>query len=77
MPYDLAVSMRTQSTYTLPDRADEEAAEELTVFAWYESLADHATLVDGAWPAPASDGPVEVALPSQAAAVLGLAPGRR
>lgn len=75
LPYDLAVSMRTGSTYTLPDRAGEEAAEELTVFAWYESLGDHATLVDGTWPEPVSGGPVEVALPSQAAAVLGLAPG--
>ena len=75
VPYDIATSMQTVSTYTLPDRAGEEAPEELTIFAWYESLAEHATLTAGAWPAPASGGPVEIALPSQAAAVLGLVPG--
>ena len=75
VPYEVATSMRTMSTYTLPDRAEEEAPEELTIFAWYESLADHATLTAGAWPTPATGGPVEVALPTQAAAVLGLSPG--
>ena len=47
---------------------------DLTVFASYEGIEDHATLVDGAWPTPGAD-PVEATLSEGAAAALGVGAG--
>lgn len=75
IPHETALRLEADNTYTLPRRAGQGDEDELTVFATYEGLADHAELVAGAWPQPASAAPVEVALPQLAAETLGLAPG--
>ena len=49
--------------------------EDLTVFAFYDELRDHASLVRGDWPAESPDGLVQVALPDPAARRLDLQPG--
>ncbi len=60
-------------SWTLPGQPADHVTE-LAVFAFLDGLADHATLVDGAWP-EAGSGPIEVALHAQAAASLGYAVG--
>ena len=47
---------------------------DLAVFASYEGIEDHATLVDGAWPTPGAN-PVEGTLSEGAAAALGVEAG--
>ena len=57
--------------------ADASAASDVTdlaVFASYEGIEDHATLVDGTWPTPGAS-PVEATLSEGAAAALGVAAG--
>ncbi|MEO8245548.1 MAG: ABC transporter permease [Chloroflexota bacterium] len=60
-------------SWTLPGQ-DADDITQLTVFAYLDDLAAHATLVDGAWPTGAGED-VEVALNAEAAAGLGYAVG--
>ena len=60
-------------SWTLPGQEPDDVTE-LTIFAFLDDLAAHATLVDGAWPTGAA-GPVEVVLHAEAAAGLGYAVG--
>ena len=65
-------------SFALPDQPAGEVRD-LAVLGYAEGLADHATLVDGAWPAPdGSAGPaIPVALSEAVAASLRLAVGDR
>ena len=61
-------------TFDLEGGVSSATETDLAVFAAADRLEQHATLVEGAWPASAAE-PMEVALSSPAAAVLGLAVG--
>jgi len=63
-------------TFALPDQP-EGGVRDLVTFGFADGLADHATLVDGEWPVPASaaTAPVQVAVLDGAAESLGLAVG--
>jgi hypothetical protein len=65
-------------SYAVPDEPG-APRNALAVFAFYDGLDEHATLVSGSWPAAAGGDGVEAeaALPSAAARALGLAPGDR
>ncbi len=54
--------------------ADAAAVTDLTLFAAYEGIEEHATLVDGRWPAPGATA-IEATLSEDAAEVLGVATG--
>ena len=56
-------------SFALPGQ-DPAAVRDLTVFAFFERLAEHAALVAGAWPASSAAGPVEVAVPEPTANLL-------
>jgi len=47
----------------------------LAVFAFFQNIEQHATLVDGAWPVDTSSGPVGVAIPETTASLLKLKTG--
>ena len=65
----------TQSeTYALPTPDDTDALQPLALFGSYEGIDEHATLVDGAWPADGGD-PMQVAISQPVAEILGLAVG--
>ena len=65
----------TQSeTYALPTPDDTDALQPLALFGSYEGIDEHATLVDGAWPADGGD-PMQVAISRPVAEILGLAVG--
>jgi hypothetical protein len=59
-------------SYSIPDEG-RRPADALALFAFYEGLAEHATLVAGAWPGAA--GSLDAVVPSPAAGALGLQPG--
>ncbi|HKF86414.1 MAG TPA: FtsX-like permease family protein, partial [Candidatus Limnocylindrales bacterium] len=67
------VRVRQSSPYA-DAAADPSTVEQLTVFASYEGIEDHADLVDGRWPTPGRT-PVEAALSERAAALLGVGVG--
>jgi hypothetical protein len=59
-------------SYSIPDEED-RPANALALFAFYEGLAEHATLVAGSW--PGASGSLDAAVSSPAAGALGLEPG--
>ena len=59
-------------SYSVPS-AKGRPADALALFAFYDGLEEHATLVAGTW--PGRSGPLAAALPSPAARALGLEPG--
>jgi len=61
-------------SYGLSDAVAAASESDITVFAAADELTDHATIVDGAWPAGGAD-PLEVALSTGAASALELAVG--
>ncbi|MGH3041911.1 MAG: FtsX-like permease family protein, partial [Gaiellaceae bacterium] len=65
------------SSFSLPDLPDvpDVPDETLTVFGSYDDLPEHATLVDGTWPAGPLRGEVEAALSEGAAQALGVQVG--
>ncbi|HEX6471714.1 MAG TPA: FtsX-like permease family protein [Streptosporangiaceae bacterium] len=60
-------------SYTLPGQ-QRERRPRLTAFAMYSRIAEHATLIAGAWPRPVA-GAVEAALPAPAARATGMSVG--
>ncbi len=61
-------------SWTLPGQ-DPDAVTELAIFAFYDGLADHASLVEGQWPAAGPGSPIPVALHAAAAGALGWSVG--
>jgi hypothetical protein len=59
-------------SYSVPDE-EGRPVDALALFAFYEGLAEHATLVAGTW--PGAPGSLDAAVPSAAAGALGLEPG--
>ena len=70
---ELARTIRSGS-YDLAGAVPGASETDVAVFAAADHLVDHATIVDGAWPASGAD-PLEVAISTGAASVLGLAVG--
>lgn len=64
----------TSTSYGIPPRRGAEVSD-LVVFAWYDDLPGHTTLSAGSWPGETSGGPVQVAMPTEAAEQLGIGPG--
>ncbi|MEV7968382.1 ABC transporter permease [Sphaerisporangium sp. NPDC088356] len=73
VPHELTLSARSDS-YALPGQ-DKLNHPELTRFGTYEGLERQARLVEGAWPKPAPQGAIEVALSQPAAQAMKLAAG--
>nr|MBA3586975.1 FtsX-like permease family protein [Chloroflexota bacterium] len=67
---ELARTMRS-GTYGLDGAVDGASETDLAVFAAADRLHQHATIVQGSWPASGAD-PLEVAVSTTAAAALGL-----
>ncbi len=63
------------SSFGLPGADTTEGVKQLAVFGFFDRLSDHASLVSGSWPVTSANGPVQVALPTAAAAALKLAVG--
>lgn len=64
----------TSGPFTLLDR---EVDSDITVFAFFEAVEEHATLSAGQWPAESTGPAIEVALSTAAAALLDLRVGDR
>jgi ABC-type antimicrobial peptide transport system permease subunit len=52
-----------------------DGVKNLTVFAFFQNIEQHATIVSGAWPTNTSNGPVDVAIPDTTAKMLNLSTG--
>ena len=66
------VGLGASDTFTLPGQ-DPDAIRDLATIGFLDGVEDHATLIDGAWPASGGAGtPVEVALVEPVADALGL-----
>ncbi len=63
------------SSFGLPESESAGDTKPLAVFGFFDRLADHATLVSGAWPANSGAGPVQVALSAPVATALKLTVG--
>lgn len=70
---ELARTIRS-GTYGLDGAVADASETDLAIFAAADRLTDHATIVEGEWPASAAD-PIEVALSIGAADALGLEVG--
>lgn len=69
------IAVERSDSYALPtDASAEEDVTDLAVFGAYAAIADHAELVDGAWPQAGAE-PMQVALSGSAADALGLGVG--
>lgn len=66
-------SGRSES-FALPNQPPNTVTN-LTVFAFFQGITDHATILDGAWPKTTTSGPVEVAIPAPTAKMLNLHTG--
>ncbi|MFC4910893.1 FtsX-like permease family protein [Actinomadura gamaensis] len=73
IPYRLETTAHSD-TYTLPGQ-ERAQHPELTKFATYSGIEQHAKLTSGRWPAATSHGVAEAVLPSAAARSTGLKPG--
>ncbi|WP_030450757.1 FtsX-like permease family protein [Herbidospora cretacea] len=73
VPAEVTVGIRSDS-YAMPGQEKREQPE-LTRFATYEHLDRHAELVEGAWPAASTSGPVEVVVSQPAAQAMNLTSG--
>ncbi|MGH9173023.1 MAG: FtsX-like permease family protein, partial [Vicinamibacterales bacterium] len=61
-------------SFALPEQPGEEVSE-LAIYAFYDNLAGHATLVEGSWPEHAPSGPVPAIISDATAELLGLSVG--
>ena len=67
------ISIAQSETYALPEQPSADVTS-LATFASYVAIDDHASLVDGAWPAAGAD-PMQTAVSRSTAEALGLAVG--
>lgn len=63
----------TSDSYALPDQPGETVTD-LAIFRTFEQIEDHATIVEGQWPAP-GNAPYEVAIPDSVSVTLGYGVG--
>ncbi len=61
-------------SFALPDQPP-DTVKNLAVFAFFQNIEQHATIVDGAWPQTSTSGPVDVAIPESTAQLLNLKVG--
>ena len=66
--------MGRSDSFALPGQAADEVSE-LAVFGFYDNLEQHATLVEGAWPAASASGPVAAVVSDATAELLELSVG--
>ncbi len=66
-------SGRSES-FALPDQPP-DTVKNLAVFAFFQNIQQHATIIDGTWPETSTASSVDVAIPEPTAKLLNLKPG--